>query len=99
MPDCETAQRLSMTQTVNIAVAGAGAFGTKHLEGLAKIPGATVAAVVDPELDKARAAASRFNVPHAFASLSEALALPGVDAVILCTPTPMHARQAIACLQ
>ncbi len=88
-----------MTQVLNIAVAGAGAFGTKHLEGLAHVPGARVMAVVDPALDKARAAAARFGVPHACSDLAEALALPGLDAAILCTPTPMHARQAIACLK
>lgn len=87
------------TRIVNIVVAGVGAFGIKHLEGLAHIEGARVLSVVDPEQEKARSAAARFGAPHATADLSEALALPGVDAVILCTPTPMHARQAIACLK
>jgi 2-hydroxy-4-carboxymuconate semialdehyde hemiacetal dehydrogenase len=36
---------------------------------------------------------------HATTNLAEALELPELDAVILCTPTQMHAAQAIACLE
>lgn len=88
-----------MSRSINIAVAGAGAFGVKHLEALALIEGANLLSVVDTEIDKAHSAASRFGAAHSGADLLEALALPGLDAVILCTPTPMHARQALACLK
>ncbi|WP_397473030.1 Gfo/Idh/MocA family oxidoreductase [Pusillimonas sp.] len=88
-----------MTRSINIAVAGAGAFGVKHLAALALIEGVNLLSVVDPEIDKARSAATRFGAPHSGADLLETLALPGLDAVILCTPTPMHARQALACLK
>ena len=88
-----------MTRTINIAVAGAGAFGVKHLEGLAQIEGVNLLSVLDPEINKAHSVAARFGAPHSGADLLEALALPGLDAVILCTPSPMHARQALACLK
>lgn len=88
-----------MTGIVNIAVAGVGAFGLKHLEGLARIENARVLSVVDPDLEKAKATAARFGVPHSGGDLLDALSLPGLDAVILCTPTPMHAHQALACLK
>lgn len=88
-----------MSGIVNIAVAGVGAFGQKHLEGLARIENARLLSVVDPDLEKAKAAAARFGVPHSGGDLLDALSLPGLDAVILCTPTPVHARQALACLK
>lgn len=82
-----------------IAVAGAGAFGNKHLEGLAAIDTAQVVAVVDPIGDNAKAAAQKHSVPSWATDLDEILGRDDVDAVILATPTPDHARQAIACLE
>src|SRR5690606_39808275 len=82
-----------MTKPINVAVAGVGAFGVKHLESLGQIDGVNLLSVVDSEVDRARDVAMRFGAPHHSSDLIETLALPGLDAVILCTPTPMHARQ------
>ena len=84
---------------MKLIVAGLGAFGEKHLEALAAIDGAEAIAVVDSSIERARSVADKFKVPHAVADLDEALALPGVDAAILCTPTPLHAAQAIQCMK
>jgi len=84
--------------SLNIAVAGAGAFGVKHLEGLSRIDGVRVVSVVGRVLETTRAVATRFGVDHVTTSLEEALARKDVDAVILATPTQLHASQAIACL-
>lgn len=84
---------------VRVAVVGLGAFGIKHLDGLMKIDDAEVTAVVGTKPDKNRAIADQYNVPNAFASLDEALASEDVDAVILSTPTHLHAKQGIACLK
>ena len=88
-----------MSDTIKVALAGAGAFGIKHLDGIEKIDGVEVVSLVSRELDKTRAVAERYGIPHATTELDEALALPEVDAVILCTPTQMHAAQAMACLR
>lgn len=88
-----------MTKSVKIALAGAGAFGVKHLEALARIEGVEVVSVVGRTLRKTQDIAARFGIPHVTTDLVESLAQPGLDAVVLCTPTPMHARQAIACLK
>jgi 2-hydroxy-4-carboxymuconate semialdehyde hemiacetal dehydrogenase len=85
--------------TLNVAVAGAGAFGTKHLEGLARIDGVRVVSLVGRVLDKTQEVAKRFSVGHATTSLEETLARKDVDAVILATPTQLHASQALACLK
>ncbi|MBD8545160.1 Gfo/Idh/MocA family oxidoreductase [Sphingomonas sp. CFBP 8760] len=84
---------------MRIALAGAGAFGEKHLDGLKNIEGVTITSIVSRELDQARAVADRYGAAHATTDLSEALARDDVDAVILCTPTQMHAEQAIACMK
>jgi len=84
---------------MKIALAGAGAFGIKHLEGLARIDGVEVVSLVGRELAKTREVASKFGIAHVSTELSDSLAIKEVDAVILCTPTQMHAAQAIACLK
>jgi 2-hydroxy-4-carboxymuconate semialdehyde hemiacetal dehydrogenase len=49
--------------------------------------------------EAARAVADRYGVAHATADLGEVLARDDVDAVILCTPTPLHAKQAITAMR
>jgi 2-hydroxy-4-carboxymuconate semialdehyde hemiacetal dehydrogenase len=83
---------------MKIAVAGAGAFGEKHLEGLRNIAGVDVISLVGRRLEPTQAVAAKYGVGHACTDLAEALALPGLDAVILATPTQMHAAQALQCL-
>lgn len=84
---------------MKLILAGAGAFGIKHLEGLQRIDRVDVIAVVDPREDLSAAAAEKFGVSETFTDLGAALKLPDTDAVILATPTPVHAEQAIRCMQ
>ena len=86
-------------KTIRVALAGAGAFGVKHIEGIGNIDGVEVVSLVGREPDKTREVARRFGIGHVTTDLAESLALKEVDAVILCTPTQMHASQAIACLK
>jgi 2-hydroxy-4-carboxymuconate semialdehyde hemiacetal dehydrogenase len=88
-----------MSSTLKIALAGAGAFGQKHLDALKLIDGVEVVGLVGRELDKTREVAAKYGIAHAGTDLGQALALPGLDAVILATPTQMHAAQALQCLQ
>lgn len=88
-----------MPDTVNIALAGAGAFGIKHLDGLANIDGVEVVSLVGRTLDKTQAVADDYGIDHVTTELADSLARDDVDAVILCTPTQMHADQTIACLE
>ena len=84
---------------MRIAVAGAGAFAIKHLDGLANIDGVEVTAIVSRRMEQAQDVAGRYGVAHASTDLDEILARDDVDALILCTPTPMHAAQAIATMR
>ncbi|MFC2952690.1 Gfo/Idh/MocA family oxidoreductase [Marinicaulis aureus] len=83
---------------MKVAIAGAGAFGRKHLDGIKNIDGVEVIALIGRRLEQTQKVATDYNVPNAFTDLSEALNLPGLDAVILCTPTQLHAAQAIECM-
>ena len=84
---------------MKIALAGAGAFGEKHLDACRLIDGVEVISVVGRQIEPTRAVAAKYGIPHATTELAEALAQPGLDAVILATPTQLHAAQAIQCLE
>jgi len=88
-----------MTRNIKLALAGAGAFGIKHLDGIRNIEGVEVVSLVGRELDKTREVAAQYGIDHVSTELADSLALPEVEAVILCTPTQMHASQSLACLK
>ena len=88
-----------MSKTIKVALAGAGAFGIKHLDGIKNINGVEVVSLVSRDIEKTREVAAKYGIPHITTDLSESLALKEVDAVILCTPTQMHADQTLACLK
>ena len=84
---------------MRIALAGAGAFGIKHLDGLRNIDGVSITSIVSRRLEQAQEVAEKYGAPHATTELDEALARDDVDAVILCTPTQLHASQSIAAMR
>ncbi len=83
---------------MRIALAGAGAFGEKHLDGLKLIDGVEITSIISRTGEQAAAVAQKYGAKHSSTELADALARDDVDAVILCTPTQMHAAQAIACM-
>ena len=88
-----------MTTTIKVALAGAGAFGIKHLDGIKNIDGVEVVSLISRDIEKTKETAAKYGIQHVTTSLDESLALQEVDAVILCTPTQMHADQTLACLK
>ncbi|QHE85610.1 Gfo/Idh/MocA family oxidoreductase [Hydrogenophaga sp. BPS33] len=88
-----------MSKTIKVALAGAGAFGIKHLDGIKNIDGVEVISLIGRERDKTQEVAKQYGIGHVTTELSESLALKDLDAVILCTPTQMHAEQTLACLK
>jgi len=84
---------------MKVVVAGVGAFGQKHLDGLKKIDGVEVASIVGRQIAPTQEVAKKYGIAHATTQLSEALASADVNAVILCTPTQLHAQQAIQCMK
>ncbi|MDO8904282.1 Gfo/Idh/MocA family oxidoreductase [Hydrogenophaga sp.] len=85
--------------TIKVALAGAGAFGIKHLDGIKNIDGVEVISLISRDLDKTKEVADKYGIQHVTTDLADSLALKELDAVILCTPTQMHAEQTLACLK
>ena len=88
-----------MNKKIKVSLAGAGAFGIKHLDGIHNIDGVEVVSLVGRRLEPTQEIARKYGIAHVSTDLDESLALPEVDAVILCTPTQMHAAQAVQCLR
>ena len=84
---------------MRIALAGAGAFGEKHLDGLKLIGGVEIVSIISRTGEQAAAAAAKYGARHSSTKLDDALARDDIDAVILCTPNQMHAAQSIACME
>ena len=81
---------------IRIGVAGAaGAFGTKHLEALSQIDEAVISAVMTTKADQAKEVAAQFGATHSFDNFDDFIACDEIDAVILATPTQLHAAQSI----
>jgi 2-hydroxy-4-carboxymuconate semialdehyde hemiacetal dehydrogenase len=84
---------------MKVVLAGAGAFGIKHLEAMAKIDGIEVASLVGRDAQSTAKVAKQWKIAHHTTELAEALSQPGVEAALLCTPTQLHAEQAVQCLR
>ncbi len=84
--------------TIKVALAGAGAFGIKHLDGIKNIADVEVISLIGREKAKTQEVADKYGIQHVSTELADALAIAELDAVILCTPTQMHASQTLACL-
>ena len=84
---------------MKVLLSGPGAFGIKHLEGIKNIDGVEVVTLVGRTLEKTQSVATQYGIGHVSTDLTEALATTEAEAVILCTPTQQHAREAIQCMR
>src|SRR5437667_4930291 len=84
---------------MKICMVGQGAFAKKHLEGLKRIKDAEVISIYGRTAETTEAAARKYGIPHWTTNFEEALARPGLEAVILTSPTQVHAQQAIQCMR
>src|SRR6202140_5454714 len=90
---------MSGRKNMKVGVAGQGAFGQKHLEGIAKIPGIEVITLTGGNQAATEEVAKKFKIPHWTGDLAESLKQPGLEAMILATPTQMHAKQGEQCMR
>jgi len=84
---------------MKICVVGEGAISNKHLDGLANIEEAEVVSLVGGVEADTKETAEKHGIPFWTLDLDEGINQPGVEAVIIGSPTPMHAKQAIHCLK
>jgi 2-hydroxy-4-carboxymuconate semialdehyde hemiacetal dehydrogenase len=84
---------------MKICVAGQGAFGQKHLDALKVIPGVEVMSLAGGNAAQTEEVAKKYGIPHWTTNLADSLALKDVEAVILTTPTQMHADQGEQCMR
>lgn len=84
---------------MKIGVAGQGAFGVKHIEAIQNIPGIEIVTLTGGNQAATEEVAKKFKIPHWTGDLGESLKQPGLEAMILATPTQMHADQAVQCLR
>jgi 2-hydroxy-4-carboxymuconate semialdehyde hemiacetal dehydrogenase len=84
---------------MKVCVAGEGAIARKHLDGLARIDGVEVVSLAGGNPTDTEELATERGIPHWSLDLDDAMGQPGVDAVILTTPTQLHAAQAIAAME
>jgi 2-hydroxy-4-carboxymuconate semialdehyde hemiacetal dehydrogenase len=84
---------------MKIALAGQGAFGTRHLEAIQNIPGIEVISLTGGRPAGTEQVAKKWSIPHWTTDLAESLSQPGLDAVILASPTQVHAQQGEQCMR
>ncbi len=84
---------------MKVGVAGQGAFGVKHIDAIQNIPGIEVITLSGGNQAATEEVAKKFKIPHWTGDLAESLKQPGLEAVILATPTQMHADQAVQCMK
>src|SRR6266487_1766920 len=96
---CEEGNTVLRRNAMKICMVGQGAFAKKHLEGLKRIRDAEVISIFGRTAETTEAVAQKYGIPHWTTNFDEALARPGLEAVILTSPTQVHAAQAIKCMR
>lgn len=90
---------MSVASTVGLCLAGEGAIGSAHMQALGRIDGVRVVSLAGGDAADTAAFAARWGIPHWSLDLDECLRRPQVDAVLLATPSALHAAQAQRCLE
>ena len=80
---------------MKICMVGQGAFAKKHLDGLARIKDAEVISIFGRTAESTEEVAKKYGIPHWTTNMEEALAQPGLEGVILTSPTQVHTEQAV----
>ena len=84
---------------MKVGVAGQGAFGVKHLEAMQNLPGIEVITLAGGSPASTEEVAKKFKIPHWTSDLAESLKQPGLEAMILASPTQVHAAQGVASMR
>jgi predicted dehydrogenase len=84
---------------VGVGVIGVGGISSHvHLPGLQLSPHAEIVALCDSDSERLQQQARAYGVAHTFSAYEELLQDPAVDAVVVATPTLLHAPIALAAI-
>ncbi|MFC7447645.1 Gfo/Idh/MocA family protein [Rhodococcus daqingensis] len=90
---------MSDTQDLRVAVLGVGVMGADHVDRInRRISGARVTVISDASPERAAQVGATARDAQLVADPFEAIAVEDVDAVLLATPSAVHAEQVLACL-
>jgi len=84
---------------MKICLVGQGAFANKHLDSIKNIDDVDVVSIVGGTAETTEAVAKEKGIPHWTTDLDEGINQPGVEAIIITSPTQIHADQAVHCLK
>lgn len=89
-----------MANTLRIGIVGLGRLGKRHAEALAfRTRHCELVAACSPVADERSYASAQLGIGRVYEDFDAFLADPGMDAVVLVTPTSLHADQTIAALK
>jgi 2-hydroxy-4-carboxymuconate semialdehyde hemiacetal dehydrogenase len=84
---------------MKVLLAGEGAIARKHAAAIDRIDGVEIVSLAGGEAEGTERFAAEHGIGHWSLDLDACLAQPDIEAVILATPTPLHADQAIRSLR
>lgn len=87
-----------MSDPIRWGIIGTGKIARAFATALQDLPDARLAAVASRSIDSARAFAAGFGDAQAFGAYEALAGAPGIDIVYIATPHPMHAANAMLCL-
>lgn len=82
-----------------MALVGCGYWGVNYIRVLSELPHVALAGICDQNPDRVSQVARRFHVETTWKDLDAVLATPGVDAVVVATPSATHADVVRRCLE
>ena len=78
---------------IKMGVIGTGRIGKVHIATLVQnVPMAEVVAVADINLESAKDTAGKFGITNVFSNYLDVINFPGVEAIVICSPTDTHAK-------
>ncbi len=80
----------TVTGPVGIAIVGAGYWGVNYVRVFRELPDAELVVVCDQREHRLREIEQKFPGTRTTTSLTDVLAMDGVDAVVVCTPATSH---------
>lgn len=90
---------MSFIPTLQVGLLGYGYIAEVHARAALNHPGATLKAVSGRDPKRCQAFASRHGIEAIKGGVDELVQRPDIDAVIICTPNALHARESLTALE